>query len=76
MGRAACSGLDPDLFYPERGGSSRAALAVCATCPVRQDCLEHALAHGEVLGVWGGLSIKERKRLRRRATPVELRRPA
>ena len=58
-----CAQTDPELFFPEKGGSVREAKAVCARCPVRAQCLEHALAHGERFGVWGGLSERERRRL-------------
>jgi WhiB family redox-sensing transcriptional regulator len=63
--RANCLGVDPDLFFPERGASTREAKAVCAGCEVRDDCLEYALAHGEKFGIWGGLSERERRRVRR-----------
>ena len=62
---ANCSGVDPDLFFPERGASTREAKAVCANCKVRPDCLEYALSNGEKFGIWGGLSERERRRLRR-----------
>ena len=58
-----CAQTDPELFFPEKGGSVREAKAVCAECPVRVECLEYALAHGERFGVWGGLSERERRRL-------------
>ena len=63
--RASCLGMDPDLFFPERGASTREAKAICAACPVRIDCLEFALAHGEKFGIWGGMSERERRRIRR-----------
>lgn len=63
--RANCMGVDPDLFFPERGASTREAKAVCRGCVVREECLEYALAHGEKFGIWGGLSERERRRLRR-----------
>jgi WhiB family redox-sensing transcriptional regulator len=58
---AACASVDPDLFFPRRGeeGSSQAK-AVCATCPVRQDCLDAAILEGERYGIWGGLNYHER----------------
>ena len=62
---ANCLGVDPDLFFPERGASTREAKAVCRSCEVRVDCLEYALAHGEKFGIWGGLSERERRRIRR-----------
>jgi WhiB family redox-sensing transcriptional regulator len=62
---ANCMGVDPDLFFPERGASTREAKEVCRGCLVRQDCLEYALANGEKFGIWGGLSERERRQLRR-----------
>ena len=63
--QANCLGVDPDLFFPERGASTREAKEVCKGCVVRGDCLEYALANGEKFGIWGGLSERERRRLRR-----------
>ncbi len=61
----ACNGVDPDLFFPERGDSTREAKEVCKSCVVREDCLEFALAAGEKFGIWGGKSERERRGLRR-----------
>ena len=63
--QANCLGVDPDLFFPERGASTREAKSVCSNCEVRADCLEYALVNGEKFGIWGGLSERERRRLRR-----------
>ncbi len=63
--RANCLGVDPDLFFPERGASTREAKAVCGSCEVKPECLEYALDHAEKFGIWGGLSERERRRLRR-----------
>jgi WhiB family redox-sensing transcriptional regulator len=62
---ANCLGVDPDLFFPERGASTREAKEVCRGCVVREACLEYALANGEKFGIWGGLSERERRRIRR-----------
>ncbi len=62
---ANCLSVDPDLFFPERGASTKEAKAVCQGCDVRKDCLEYALANGEKFGIWGGLSERERRRIRR-----------
>jgi WhiB family redox-sensing transcriptional regulator len=64
--QANCMGVDPDLFFPERGASTREAKEVCRGCVVQEDCLEYALANGEKFGIWGGLSERERRRIRRR----------
>jgi WhiB family redox-sensing transcriptional regulator len=60
-----CLGVDPDLFFPERGASTREAKEVCRGCIVQEDCLEYALANGEKFGIWGGMSERERRRIRR-----------
>ena len=62
---ANCFGVDPAVFFPESGGSTREAKEVCRGCVVREDCLEFALAHAEKFGVWGGMSERQRRRLRR-----------
>ena len=65
--RALCAQTDPEAFFPEKGGSTREAKKICTGCEVRSDCLEYALANDERFGIWGGLSERERRRLRRRA---------
>lgn len=62
---ANCKGMDPELFFPERGDSTREAKQVCRGCEVRHDCLEFALESGEKHGILGGLSERERRRIRR-----------
>jgi len=64
---ALCAQTDPEAFFPEKGGSTRDAKKVCAACTVRSECLEYALANDERFGIWGGLSERERRRLRKRA---------
>ena len=67
---ANCLGVDPDLFFPERGESSidvAEAKKVCSGCRVAQSCLTYAMTPPVITtGVWGGTSAKERQRLRRR----------
>jgi WhiB family redox-sensing transcriptional regulator len=63
--RANCLGIDPELFFPQRGMSTREAKAVCQDCRVRSECLEYAVVHGEKFGIWGGLTERERRRVRR-----------
>jgi WhiB family redox-sensing transcriptional regulator len=65
--RALCAQTDPEAFFPEKGGSTREAKRICSTCEVRSECLEYALEHDERFGIWGGLSERERRRMRRRA---------
>jgi WhiB family redox-sensing transcriptional regulator len=64
--RALCAQTDPEAFFPEKGGSTREAKKVCTGCDVRSECLEYALANDERFGIWGGLSERERRKLKRR----------
>ena len=61
--RAACRGIDPEVFYPATDEEAEEAKAICVMCPVRQACLEHALANREREGVWGGCTERERRRI-------------
>lgn len=63
---ALCAQTDPEAFFPEKGGSTRDAKRICASCDVRGDCLEYALGNDERFGVWGGLSERERRKLKHR----------
>ncbi len=65
--RALCAQTDPEAFFPEKGGSTREAKKVCVGCEVRSQCLEYALANDERFGIWGGLSERERRRLKKQA---------
>jgi WhiB family redox-sensing transcriptional regulator len=56
--RALCSQTDPEAFFPEKG--------ICGRCEVKAECLEYALGHDERFGIWGGLSERERRKLKRR----------
>ena len=67
---ALCAEVDPELFFPDKGESSRSAKRVCAECEVRAECLQYALDHGERFGVWGGLSERERREVARQPNPV------
>jgi WhiB family transcriptional regulator, redox-sensing transcriptional regulator len=61
---ALCSQVDADAFFPEKGGSVRAAKRVCAECPVSGvggPCLQYALDNDEKFGVWGGFTEDERR---------------
>lgn len=61
--RAACRGVDPSIFYPISDEAADEAKAICASCAVRQSCIEYALAAREREGVWGGLTERERRRI-------------
>lgn len=65
--KALCAQTDPEAFFPEKGGSTREAKKICTGCEVRAECLSYALANDERFGIWGGLSERERRRLKRRA---------
>ena len=61
--RAACRGVDPDVYYRVSEEDAGVAKAICAECPVRETCLEYALANRERDGVWGGATERERRRM-------------
>lgn len=63
--QALCAQTDPEAFFPEKGGSTREAKQVCELCGVRDECLQYALDNDERFGIWGGLSERERRRLKR-----------
>lgn len=75
---ALCGQTDPEAFFPEKGGSTREAKAVCngqtarglGPCPVRAQCLQHAVDNDERFGIWGGLSERERRKLKRDRRPA------
>ncbi|GGF45927.1 hypothetical protein GCM10010922_22100 [Microbacterium sorbitolivorans] len=62
---ALCAQTDPEAFFPEKGGSTRDAKRICESCDVRAQCLEYALANDERFGIWGGLSERERRKLKK-----------
>jgi WhiB family redox-sensing transcriptional regulator len=64
--QAACATSDPDAWYPAKGAAVKEAKKVCQRCPVAAPCLEYALATNQAHGIWGGLSVKERRKLARR----------
>src|SRR3954466_14304498 len=61
--RAACFGVEPDVFFPVSEEEAGPALAFCAVCPIREECLSWALKNGERYGVWGGTTEQQRRRL-------------
>jgi len=66
MQRAACKGLDTDLFFPDTGVNHARLKKLCAACPVRQQCLQYAVENGMDDGLWGGLSPRQRRPLRKK----------
>lgn len=71
IGDALCAQTDPEAFFPDLGDSTRSAKAVCMACPVRRQCLAFALENDERFGVWGGLSVNERRALRKSSESTE-----
>jgi WhiB family redox-sensing transcriptional regulator len=63
--RALCAQTDPEAFFPEKGGSTREAKKVCQACDVRTDCLQWAVDTDQRFGIWGGLSERERRSLKK-----------
>jgi WhiB family redox-sensing transcriptional regulator len=68
--RAACKGADPNIWFPAKSDGTddsdnhgRQAKAICATCPVRLDCLVDALQRNEDGGIWGGAGEPTRRAL-------------
>lgn len=66
---AGCRGV-PHLMFPRTETEAAVAVQLCTDCPVQPECLAHALTHGELFGVWGGLTEYERDRIRRRRVVV------
>lgn len=66
MKYAVCAQTDPESFFPEKGGSTKEAKRMCLTCEVRPQCLRLALVTEERFGIWGGLSERERRKLRKK----------
>ena len=64
---ALCAQTDPEAFFPEKGGSTRDAKRICGQCEVKSECLEYALKNDERFGIWGGLSERERRKIKRHA---------
>jgi len=63
MQEGLCTQTDPEIFFPDRGEPTKPGKKVCGQCGVREQCLAYALENGEVIGIWGGLSARQRKRL-------------
>lgn len=62
---ALCAQTDPEAFFPEKGGSTREAKKICRACMVRAECLLAAIETDERFGIWGGLSERDRRKLRK-----------
>lgn len=64
---ALCAQTDPEAFFPDPGGNTKEIKKICSKCDAKEDCLEYALENDERWGIWGGLTERERRRLKRRA---------
>ena len=73
---ANCRVADPDLFFPERGASTRTAKGICRDCQVRAECLEFAIVSSEKFGIWGMMSERERRKIRKERQIAARRREA
>jgi hypothetical protein len=74
VNEALCAQVGPEdsLWFPDKGQSNKQAKLICAECPVRQQCLQYALDRSEQHGIWGGLSDRERKELKRGIRPPRM----
>jgi WhiB family transcriptional regulator, redox-sensing transcriptional regulator len=72
MGRGNCANESPSLFFPSDGVGVEIARKICASCPVKDPCLEYALVNRIDHGVWGGCSERERRRILRRRRLVAM----
>jgi WhiB family redox-sensing transcriptional regulator len=73
MADGLCAQVDPDCWFPEKGGSTAEAKRICLGCDIREQCLQYALDHDERFGVWGGYSERDRRKLARGQTVPLLR---
>lgn len=70
MGFAVCASVDPEVWFPQKSGSSAPAKRICRgfkgspACPVINECLAYALEHDERFGVWGGMSERDRNAIK------------
>lgn len=71
---ASCRGKNADLFFPDRGASTREAKRICGQCEVRIECRDYAISHNERFGIWGGMSERERRRFRKENVEYDFRR--
>ncbi|MDR2538308.1 MAG: WhiB family transcriptional regulator [Bifidobacteriaceae bacterium] len=62
---ALCAQVDPETFYPEKGGSTKEAKRICDECDVKEECKDFALRTDQRFGIWGGLAESERHTLRK-----------
>ncbi len=64
---ALCAASDVDVWFAAGAVEHKQAKRICGACPVRRECLAYAMDARVDHGIWGGLTERERRRLRRRA---------
>lgn len=69
---ALCAETDPDMWFPEKGGSTKPAKRICGDCLVQAECLEYALEVKERFGIWGAASERDRRRILKTLAAAEV----
>lgn len=67
---ANCRGVNPEVFFPQRGEDTKFAKSICRACDVQAECLAYALNNDEHHGIWGGVSERERRVIRTRRSVI------
>lgn len=62
--RALCAEVDPEIFFPQAGDKTAYVKKICKACSVRVECLKYSLQNNERFGVWGGLTERDRRKVR------------
>jgi WhiB family redox-sensing transcriptional regulator len=73
--QGACHGQPTTLWFPKRGTSRKKiqeAKTFCNNCPIQTKCLEYALHHHDLHGIWGGLTEQERQRIRTKQNKTQI----
>lgn len=69
---ASCASVDPEIWFPEQGSSGTDAKIICASCPVRLECLTDAIDNDMTEGIWGGLNPAQRHEVAMGRAPAEM----
>ena len=76
-GTQSCLTVDPDIFFPDSPAEARTKLIIakeiCRTCSQQAPCLEYALKHSELEGIWAGTNERDRRGIRRAQSRKQLR---
>ncbi len=65
-----CRQVDNEIFFAEKGGSTKEAKKICLRCEVRENCLQYAIDGDQHFGVWGGASERERRRMKQKHSRI------